>query len=189
MPAPGGVGLLIIDMINSFAFEGGEDLLPKIGDLAEVILSLRDQADAAGTPVIYVNDNYGQWRASRDHIIEACARRSGEAAAIVRRLAPRESDLFVIKPHVSGFYATHLPALLPRLGVNRLVLSGLAAEICILFTAADAHMRDYKLWVPHDAVASEDDERRDWALDIMRKSMDAEIRPTTLLSLADWIGR
>ncbi len=77
--------------------------------------------------------------------------------------------------------------LLPKLGVSRLVLTGIAADICVLFTAAYAHMRAYSLWIPSDAVASEDDRRRDWALDIMRKSMGADIRSTEELSLETWI--
>lgn len=186
--APGAVALLIIDMINDFAFEGAEDLRPKARGVADTILKLRDAADAEGTPVVYVNDNYGDWRAGRDDIIRTCAEASGEAADIVRRLAPRSGDLFVIKPQVSGFYATNLPVLLPKLGVSRIVITGVAADICILFTAADAHMRAYDIWIPKDAVASEDDQHRDWALDIMRKSMDAEVRSTAGLSLADWIA-
>jgi nicotinamidase-related amidase len=187
--APGHVALLIIDMINGFAFEGGEDLRAKAGAVADAILGLRDAADACGVPVVYVNDNYGQWRASPREIIEACAGESAEAADVVSRIEPRDRDLFVIKPQVSGFYATNLPVLLPKLGVSRIVLTGVAADICILFTAADAHMREYDVWAPSNAVASEDGRRAEWALDIMRKSMGAETRPTGELSLADWIAR
>src|SRR5581483_6229961 len=139
---------LIVDMINRFDFEGGDDLGPKAVRVTDRILKLRDAADACGAPVVYVNDNYGQWRASRDQIIEACASASEEAATVVRRLAPRPEDFFVIKPEVSGFYATNLPVLLPKLGVSRIVLTGVSADICILFTAADAHMRGYEVWVP-----------------------------------------
>lgn len=176
-------------MINSFEFEGGENLRAKAGAVADAIIGLRQAADACGAPVIYVNDNYGHWRASPDQIIEACASASPEAGAVVRRLTPREHDYFVVKPQVSSFYATNLPVLLPKLGVNRVALTGVAADICILFTAADAHMREYDLWAPLNAVASEDDRRRDWALDIMRKSMDAETAATDELSFADWIAR
>ena len=105
---------------------------------------------------------------------------------IATRLAPRAWDVFVIKPQFSGFYATTLPAVLPMLGVTRLILTGIAADICVLFTAADAHMREYDLWVPADAVASEDDWRANWALDIIRKSMKANTSATTEHSLADW---
>ena len=72
--------------------------------------------------------------------------------------------------------------------MSRLVLTGVAADICVLFTAADAHMRDYDLWIPSDAVASETQQQTDSALGIMRKCMNAETRPTTELSLAQWMG-
>jgi len=186
--APRGVGLLIIDMINDLAFEGAEALRSKAGDLATAVRRLRDEADRLGVPVVYVNDNYGQWRSETSKIVEACSREGSPGREMVRRIAPRDGDYFVIKPQFSGFYATNLPVLLPRLGVNRLVLTGLATEICVLFTAGDAHMREYDLWIPADAVASEDDRHRDWALEIMRKSMEAETSSSTELSLADWLS-
>ena len=68
------------------------------------------------------------------------------------------------------------------------MLTGVAADICVLFTAADAHMREYRLWTPADAVAGEDPQRTRWALDVMNRAMGAETRPTGELSLADWIG-
>ncbi|HEX4199208.1 MAG TPA: isochorismatase family cysteine hydrolase [Caulobacteraceae bacterium] len=187
-PAPGGVGILILDMINDFAFPGAEGLHAKAVDLASAIVRLRTEADALGTPAIYVNDNYGQWHSEKAKIVAACARPDSPGRDVVERVAPRPNDYFVIKPQFSGFYATSLPVLLPKLGVSRLILCGVAADICVLFTAADAHMREYGLWAPRDLVASEDDRRTDWALDIMRKSMGAETRSSRELSLADWIG-
>ncbi|WP_260929178.1 cysteine hydrolase family protein [Novosphingobium sp. 9] len=65
-------------------------------------------------------------------------------------LQPAPADYFIIKPQFSAFYATNLPVLLPQLGASKLVLSGIATDICVLFTAADAHMRDYDLWVPSE---------------------------------------
>jgi nicotinamidase-related amidase len=186
-PARGGVGLLIVDMINSMAFEGAENMKQEAAAAAEVIVKLRNQADRLKTPVIYVNDNYGQWHSDKSKLVAAFSRGDCPGADIVRRIAPRDDDYFVIKPQVSAFYATNLPVLLPKLGVSRVVLTGIAADICILFTAADAHMREYDLWIPSDAVASEAGQRKDWALDIMRKSMGAETRATDGLSLSQWI--
>ncbi|MBV9813470.1 MAG: cysteine hydrolase, partial [Acetobacteraceae bacterium] len=174
------------DMINNLAFEGGENLRPKAEAVADVVLRLRRDAASARVSVIYVNDNYGHWHSERSRIVEECVREDAAGRDFVRRIAPDEDDYFVIKPQFSGFYATNLPVLLPRLGVSRLVLTGIAADICVLFTAADAHMRQYDLWIPADAVASETDDHRDWALEIMRKTMSAETRPTSELSLADW---
>lgn len=164
-------------------------MLPDALAAARAIQRLRDEARAADVPVVYVNDNYGQWHSERSLIVEHCARDSSLGREIVDLLKPDEDDFFVIKPHVSGFYSTNLPALLPRLGASRLILTGVAADICVLFTAADAHMREYDLWVPGDCVASSDPQRTRWALDIMADSMKADTRPTGECRLEDWLRR
>lgn len=179
----GGVALLIIDMINCFDFAGAVQLRPKARALVDPILKLRDAADRIEAPTIYVNDNFGEWHSEKSRLVE---RGSAHAPEIVRRLAPRERDYFIIKPQFSGFYATNLPLLLPKLGVSRLVLTGIAADICILFTASDAHMRDYALRVPRDTVAAEVDWQAQAALAIMQQHLGAQTAPTDELDLAAW---
>jgi nicotinamidase-related amidase len=181
--------LLIIDMINDFQFPGAEPLLPKIEAVADATLKLRAAADRLGIPTIYVNDNYGQWHSERSRIVGSCLTPDNPGRETVKRMAPRDRDDFIIKPQMSGFYSTNLQVMLPRLGISRLVLAGLQADICILFTAADAHMRDYALWVPADAVASEDDQRKTWALNTMRGTMEARTDDTEALSLEAWANR
>jgi nicotinamidase-related amidase len=107
---------------------------------------------------------------------------------ITQKLLPLEDDYFVIKPQFSGFYATGLPVLLPKRGVSWLILTGIATAICVLFSAADAHMREYARWVPEDCVPAESDQRGRWALDIMRKSMNAEIGPSSSKALQAWLS-
>jgi len=186
-PAPGSTALLIIDMINDMDFDEGGQMFAHAKQAAKAIVKLRDQATRRGVPVVYVNDNYGQWHSERSRIIAHCTREDSRGRELVRQVEPRRDDFFVIKPQFSGFYATNLPVLLPKLGASRLILTGLAADICVLFTAADAHMRAYDLWVPADAVASVDRQRTDWALDIMRKAMSADVRPTSELSIDAWV--
>ncbi|MBB3879311.1 cysteine hydrolase family protein [Sphingomonas pseudosanguinis] len=181
--------LIIIDMINDLDFEGGEDLRGPAEAAAQRIVALRAAADDAGVPVIYVNDNFGHWHSERSSIVDHCDRDGSPGRALIAALRPRDSDYFIVKPQFSGFYATNLPVLLPQLGVSRVILTGVAADICVLFTAADAHMREYDLWVPGDTVASESDDHRRWALEIMRHSMCAETGPTHELALADWLSR
>jgi nicotinamidase-related amidase len=183
--AVGKTALLIIDMINDMDFGKGDDLLAEIDSVGDVVASLRTEAEAAGVPVIFVNDNFGQWHSNAARIVDYVEETRG--SELLEQLRPGADDYFVIKPQVSGFYATNLPVLLPRLGVSRLILTGVAADICVLFTAADAHMREYDLWVPSDGVASDRPQHRDWALGIMAKAMNAEIRPTTDLTLQSWL--
>ena len=180
----GNTALLILDMITDLDFRGAGSMLRDTEHASRTILKLRDAADKARLPVIYVNDNFGEWHSERYRLVERAL--AGEGREFVARLAPRDGDYFIIKPQFSGFYATNLQVLLPKLGADRLVLTGVSADICVLFTAADAHMRDYQLWIPEDAVAAQTGERRRWALDIMKQSMGAEVRATDRLSLAAW---
>lgn len=178
--------LLIIDMINCFDFEGGEEVERRAQRAAERILDLRRQVDGRCWPTIYVNDNFGQWHSDSSVLVETAIREGNRIAEMLR---PTKADYFVIKPQFSGFYATNLPVLLPKLGVGRLILTGVATDICVLFTAADAHMRDYALWVPSDSVAAEDEDRQRWALAVMANSMGAETAPAAELTLAGWLSQ
>jgi len=181
----GEAALLIIDMINCFDFKDGERLKQKAVNVAKHIRALRREVKAVGWPVVYVNDNFGQWHSEKSKLVDQA---SHTANVVTQQIAPRDEDYFIIKPQFSGFYATNLQVLLPKLGVSRLILTGITTDICVLFTAADAHMRDYALWVPEDCVAGMDDQRSGWALDIMRNSMSAETQPSTQLSLNSWIA-
>jgi nicotinamidase-related amidase len=186
--ANGGTALLIIDMINDLEFASGERLLPAARNAADAILRLGRKARTTDVPVVYVNDNYGRWHSERSSIVDHCSRADARGSEIVKLIQPEAEDYFVVKPQFSGFYSTSLPALLPRLGVNRLILTGVATDICVLFTAADAHMRQYDLWVPEDCVASADPQRTIWALEIMKNSMKADTRATSDFDLNDWIA-
>ncbi|HTM95441.1 MAG TPA: isochorismatase family cysteine hydrolase [Croceibacterium sp.] len=181
----GGVAVLIIDLVNGFDFEGGGKLHGAAENIVEPVLRLRAACDAADAPAVYVNDNFGEWHSEKTKLVD---RARANAPDFVRRIEPREQDYFVIKPQLSGFYATNLPLLLPKLGVSRLILTGVAADMCVLFTAGDAHMRDYALWVPADAVAASSASRTEAALEIMRERLGAETRPSSELDLAGWVA-
>ncbi|MEW5687955.1 MAG: isochorismatase family cysteine hydrolase [Pseudomonadota bacterium] len=186
-PQPGsGVALVVVDMINAMRFPGADAMASAAVGAAEVIADLRRDADRLGVPVVYVNDNDGQWHAERSRIVEACRDAGDVQRRLLDLIAPRHDDYFIIKPQLSGFYATSLEVLLSQLGARRLVMTGMATEICVQFTAADAHMRGYDLWAPGNATASARPEHQDWALQIMRRSFGAEIAPTTALTLAGW---
>jgi nicotinamidase-related amidase len=94
-----------------------------------------------------------------------------------------EHDVYVLKPMLSGFYCTSLDALLASLGAKRLILTGFAGNICVFFTANDAHMRGYDVLVPSDCIASETREDNDYALAQMRKVLSIDTRPSPQLTL------
>ncbi|HET7577774.1 MAG TPA: isochorismatase family cysteine hydrolase, partial [Bacillales bacterium] len=144
--------LLIIDVINDLEFEHGEQLLGHTRPIVEPINTLREQAARHEVPVIYVNDNFGQWQSNKEHIIEKCS--EGRGRPIIEALKPGEKDYFVVKPKHSGFFSTPLSTLLSQLQATTLILTGIAGNICVLFTANDAYMRGYDLCIPSDCVAS-----------------------------------
>ena len=145
--------LLIIDLISDFAFEDGEKLARAARRIVNGVAELAKRAHAAGAPVIYVNDNRGRWRSDRTELVQRCLRRDSRGRTLVERLAPDDEDYFIFKPKHSGFFATPLAELLEHLGARTLILTGVTIEQCVLFTAIDAYVRDFKLVVPRDCVA------------------------------------
>jgi nicotinamidase-related amidase len=122
--------------------------------MAPQLAKLAQRARAARVPVIYVNDNFGRWQSDWRKVIARCAAPGSPGRRVVETLRPGPTDYFVLKPKHSGFFSTTLDLLLQHMGVETVLLTGIATDICILFTANDAHMRDYRVVVPRDCVAA-----------------------------------
>lgn len=148
------VALLIIDMINDLEFPEGEQILPAALAVAKKIAALRERCRTAEVPVIYVNDNFGRWRSDFNAQVEHCLQDGVRGQPLVELLRPEAEDYFVLKPKHSGFYSTSLAILLDYLQVKTVILTGIAGNICVLFTANDAYQRDFRLHVPRDCIAS-----------------------------------
>ena len=177
------VALLLIGVINDLAFEGGENLLPHAVPAARRIAAFKKCCAVAGIPAIYVNDNFGKWRSDFKKLISHCLNDNTRGREIVELLKPGRDDYFVLKPKHSGFYSTTLDLLLKHLGAATLILAGFTADLCILFTANDAYMRDYRLVIPADCVASQEETENQRALKFMERVLKADIRPSTEIDL------
>lgn len=178
VPDRAAAALLLIDVINDLEFEGGEKLLPHALEAARRIAVLKKRAVTAGMPVIYANDNFGRWRSDFREVVEHNLEDGVRGEEITRLLAPRREDYFVLKPKHSAFFATTLELLLDYLGTRRLILAGYSGDVCVLLTAADAHMRDIEIWAPADCVASPDPEENRRALHYMRRVLNASTAPS-----------
>jgi nicotinamidase-related amidase len=172
------VVLLLVDVINAMDFESGEQLVEHALPMARRIADLKRRAKAAGVPAVYVNDNFGRWQSDLRNVLEHCLEDDVPGRPVAELLAPEEEDYFVLKPKHSGFFSTTLDTLLEYLGARTLVLTGVAGNICILFTANDAYMRDFGLVVPSDCVASNTVEENEHALVQMRRVLKADTRPS-----------
>jgi nicotinamidase-related amidase len=175
--------LLLIDVINDLEFPEGDQLLQYALPMAKRLASLKRRIKDAGLPVVYVNDNFGRWRSNFNAQVQHCLNDGVRGRPITELLRPEEDDYFVLKPKHSGFFSTSLDILLDYLGVRSLILTGIAANICVLFTANDAYMRDFELCVPADCVASNTEAENRLALEEMRTVLKADIRDSSELDL------
>jgi nicotinamidase-related amidase len=158
---------------------GGEKLLEHALPMARMLTALKRRSKATGIPAIYANDNFGRWRSDFPKLVRECSQPTVRGRPLVEQLAPEEDDYFVLKPKHSAFFQTNLEILLKYLGVNTLIITGIAGDICVLFSANDAYMRDFRIIVPADCTASEDPERNRQVLALMQRVLKAEITPST----------
>ena len=177
------VALLLIDVINDLEFEGGEALLEQALPMVRRLAALKRRARLAGIPAVYVNDNFGRWRSDFRALVAHCADDDVRGRPLAQTLRPDEEDYFVLKPKHSGFFSTTLDTLLTYLKVNTVILTGLTGDICVLFTANDAYMRDFHLVVPGDCTVSISPEENEHALRQMGTSLKADVTPSTALDL------
>jgi nicotinamidase-related amidase len=169
------IALLLIDVINDLEFPGGEELLQSALPAAKNIARLKEHARQAHVPIVYVNDNFGKWRSDFKRIVTHCLQDNVRGRPIARLLEPADEDYFVLKPKHSGFFSTTLDLVLEYLGARTLVLTGIAGNNCVLFTANDAYMRDYKLIIPGDCTASINQQDNNSALRQMQTVLKADI--------------
>ena len=176
------IALLLIDVINDFDFPGADQLLRCARPMARNLLRLKRRAYKAGVPVIYVNDNFGRWKSDFRRTLDHCSR-YGRGRDVVKLLRPEEDDYFVLKPKHSGFFSSALDTLLRYLQTQTLILTGIAGNFCVLFTANDAYMRDFNLFVPSDRTVSNTKKENDSALRLMKKFLKADTRQASRIVL------
>ena len=179
VPDDSSIALILIDLINDFEFDGADEMFKNTLAIAQPIAKLKKNAKAAGIPVIYVNDNFGKWQSDFRKLVDHCLEDNVKGKPIAKLLTPDDRDYFVLKPKHSAFYSTSLDLLLRYLKADTLILTGIAGNICVLFTASDGYMRDFNLVIPRDCVASETEADNQHALAYMSKVLKADTRPST----------
>jgi nicotinamidase-related amidase len=172
------LALLIVDLISDFRFEDGERMSRLTLPIAHRVRALKARAKAARVPSIYVNDNFGRWRSDFRQLVEHCAT-SDRGAEIAKLLMPEPDDYFVLKPKQSGFYSTTLDILLKYIGAERVIITGIASDQCVLFTASDAYLRDIGVTIPTDCIAASTKLRTNLALRYFKTVLKADVRQSS----------
>jgi nicotinamidase-related amidase len=156
--------LLLIDVVNDLSFPGSNVLVEQAEPMSMRLAAFKKRAAKAGVPIIYVNDNFGQWRSDFRQTVTHCCSQASPGHVVSRRLKPTAQDYFVLKPKHSGFYDTTLETLLSDLGITRVIVTGIAGNICVLFTANDAYMRGLRIYAPADCIVSNTADDNEYAL-------------------------
>jgi nicotinamidase-related amidase len=177
--------IVVIDVINDLEFPGGDKVLPWARKMAKSLTPVLRRARRAKVPVIYVNDNFGNWDADFGEVYKHCIRATARGRKVARALRPAPGDYHILKPKHSAFYGSAFEPLLQVLGVRRLVLAGIATNICVLFTAHDAYMREYDLTVLSDCCAAESDFDHNTALGQLKRFCGSRICTGEQLKLPD----
>lgn len=168
--------LIILDMISEFRFPLGQVLARRAMSTAREIVAMKRRAARARWPVIYVNDAPQVWESNPNEHVQRCLEPGARGRRIAELLAPGATDYFLFKPRHSAFYDTPLDSLLARLQIRRLVLTGVTAHQCVLFTAMDAHVRGYQLVVPRACVTAPQAAQVRRALIVLAEAMGAKSR-------------
>lgn len=167
----GKAALLVIDVQHDFIDDdapihcvGGKEMLPRIKQLIEAFRE-------ATIPIIYTQEVH---RASHvdmgreldgnepDHCILG-----SRGVEIMAEIAPENDDIIVTKPRYNAFLGTDLEFVLNGLGVlphDTLILCGDATNVCVHYTGAEAHQRDYRIKVVEDCCAGSSWEEHEAAL-------------------------
>lgn len=167
------IATVIVDMLNPYDHEDGEDLAAQVKDRIEPMQALITATQDAGAELVYANDNFDDFTANSEDLKRAAL--DGRHPELIEPILPPEGALFVEKVRHSAFYESSLNHLLHIKEVETIVLAGQVTEQCILYTALDAYIRGFHLRVVRDACAPLDDELGNAALEMMKRNMRAEL--------------
>lgn len=167
--------LLVIDMLNDFIQPDGALYIGKSAEMvAAEIQRIIKEAREEEMPVIYICDSHrtddAEFQMFKPHCIK-----NTKGGEIIDSLAPRPGDYIILKRRYSAFFGTDLDATLREMNVSELILVGVCTNICVLYTAADARMLNYKVTVIKDGVASFDEEAHKFALREMENTLGVKI--------------
>lgn len=164
--------VLVIDMIVDFT-------TGKLGSAAArrirpAISTLLGQARRAGVPVLYCQDAH----LPTDSELKVWGPHGMFGTAGARTdpfLKPNATEPVIPKHTFSGFFGTDLDDRLRAQGVDTVILTGVATEVCVWHTAADAFARGYRVMVARDGTAGLTAEAHERGLAYMAKTYGAAV--------------
>lgn len=156
----GKAAILVIDVQYDFIKEdgaipcvGGRDMVPRINRLT-------DAGRKAGIPVIFTQEFHRKEEMDFGRELDGAesyhCMEGSEGVEIVKELKIEQGDYVIKKPRYSAFLKTDLELLLNGLGVmpgDTLIIVGVATNVCVHYTSAEAHQLDYRIRVVEECCA------------------------------------
>lgn len=164
--------LVIIDVQNDFVAPGAPIECVGARKIIEPLSKLVKTARLNSVPVIFTREEHRKTQVDFGLELEYgeplhCLEGS-KGVEFYSDLRPDPSDFVIRKRRYSAFFATDFDILLKGLGVDTLVLTGVATDVCVRATAQDAHQHNYRVVVPSNCVAGTNSERHQAALENIR---------------------
>jgi len=167
--------LLIIDMLKDFVEKDACLEVPASRSIIPNIQKRIKEARRKKMVIIYICDahspgdkEFSRWPS------HALIRTRG--AKIIEELEPHlAEDIIVCKKRYSGFFDTSLDQFLKSFKIKRIYITGILTNVCVLFTAVEAFMRDYEIFIWADSVAALSKGDHETALDQMERVLKIEV--------------
>jgi ureidoacrylate peracid hydrolase len=165
---PSVAGLLVVDVQNDFvsadgsAARRGEDVTAALSMMPR-LLRLIEESRRAGLTIVYIKTTHSDWtdtpswvyRNSQRSGLNTC-REGSWGAEFYQGISPLPSERVVIKHRYSAFINTDLNTVLKARGVQSVLVTGVATNVCVETTARDAYMFDYYVTLVEDCAAAYD---------------------------------
>ncbi|MDN3510559.1 MAG: cysteine hydrolase [Candidatus Jettenia sp.] len=166
--------IIIADMLNDFVNEHAPLEVPKSRMIIDPIREEIKKARKKRIPIIYCCDahknNDREFQLWPRHAVKGT-----KGAQVIQQLEPRKEDYMIAKTSYSCFYKTSLDTLLKKLGITGVIITGVVTNICVLYTAAEAYMRGYKIMIPQNCVTALTQSEHQFALQQMKRIFHAKI--------------
>ena len=137
--------LLVVDMINDYLAPRGKKYCEPCRSIIPNIRRLTGIARGKDWPVIFIGTSLESERETLVSKWGMHARKGTWGAEVIPELKPLAEDFQVGKTVYDGFYKTDLDALLKRLKIETVIVTGIHTHVCVLLTALGAFYRGYKV--------------------------------------------
>ncbi len=163
---------MVVDMVNDF-------VTGKLGNsLAQGVVprlkAFLERARSRDLPVVYVCDAHlpddPELRVWGEHSMK-----DTEGAEIVDELEPEAGDMVFEKRAFDAFQNPDLDVELKKRGIEELIMTGVATNICVQNTAADASFKGYRITVVEDCTAAPTEEEHRQGLKYMKSIYGAKV--------------